>query len=42
MQIMDTITNDDAFRNTFTDNTEHDDGISQLLCDVEGGFLGAR
>jgi hypothetical protein len=27
-KIMDTITNDDTFTNTFTDDTEHDDGIS--------------
>jgi len=29
-------TNSDVFRNTLADNTEHDDGLSQLLRDIEG------
>jgi hypothetical protein len=35
-------TNDDVFRNTLADNTEDDDGLSQMLRDVEGRFLSAR
>jgi hypothetical protein len=35
-------TDDDVFRNTLADDTEHDGGISQLLRDVEGGFHSAR
>jgi hypothetical protein len=35
-------TKDNVFRNTIVDDTKHDDGISQVLRDVEGGFLGAR
>jgi len=32
----------DVFRNILADHTEHDDGISQLLCNVESGFLSDR
>ena len=32
----------DVFRNTLTDNTEHDDGISQLLCNIETECLSER
>jgi len=35
-------TNDDVFRNMFANDPEHDDDISQLLRDVESGFLSAR
>ena len=35
-------TNDDVFRNMLADDTVEDDGLSQMLCDVEGGFLSAR
>ena len=34
-------TNDDVFMNTLADDTDEDDGISQLLHDVHGGFLSA-
>ena len=32
----------DVFRNTLADDTEHVDGVSQLLHDVESGFLSVR
>jgi hypothetical protein len=32
----------DVFRHTLADDTEHDDGISQLLCNVESRFLSDR
>jgi hypothetical protein len=35
-------TNDDVFRNTLADDTVEDDGLSHMLCDVEGRFLSAR
>jgi hypothetical protein len=34
-------TNDNVFRNTLVDDTEENDGISQFLHDVHGGFLSA-
>jgi hypothetical protein len=35
-------TNDDVFRNTLADGTEVDDGLAQMLRDVEGRCLSAR
>jgi hypothetical protein len=32
----------DVFMNTLADDTEHDDGISQLIRNVESGFLSDR
>jgi hypothetical protein len=32
----------DVFMNTLADDTEHDDAISQLVCNVESGFLSDR
>jgi hypothetical protein len=32
----------DVFMNTLADDTEHDDGISQLVHNVESGFLNDR
>ena len=32
----------DVFRNILADNTEHDDGISQLLHNVDSGCLSDR
>jgi len=37
-------TDDNVFRNNLADNTEHDNGIFQLLHDIymEGRFLSAK